>query len=398
MTAFEVLSAITGGFLSLGILERFSHYRWLSRIPKRIHVAGTRGKSSVTRLLAAGLREAGTITAAKTTGTLARMILPDGEEIPVFRPSGPNIIEQKRIIAAAAEMGCEALVIECMALQPELHWISENKLVRATHAVITNCRADHLDVMGPTEADVARTLAGILPAGGVAFTAEQRHYDILEMAARDRGTELIATTRQDVAAVTQAELDRFLYTEHAENVALCLKVLEHFGVDRDTAMRGMWKAQPDPGAMSVYVVDFFGRQIYFANGFAANDPESTERVWNMARARHPDLDRVIAVFNMRADRPSRTAQMVQDATFWHDADSVLLMGTGAYHFASLASKRNIGPRRFVFVDQMGVDEVFESIVEVCGRSALVIGMGNIGGPGLPLVRYFKNRAVLGGAA
>lgn len=29
-----------------------------------------------------------------------------------------------------------------------------------------------------------------------------------------------------------------------------------------------------------------------------------------------------------------------------------------------------------------------------GRSALVMGMGNIGGPGLELVRYFRNRELL----
>ena len=37
------------------------------------------------RLVAAGLREAGKVVCAKTTGTLARMILPDGRELPVDR-------------------------------------------------------------------------------------------------------------------------------------------------------------------------------------------------------------------------------------------------------------------------------------------------------------------------
>ena len=83
--------------------------------------------------------------AAKTTGTLARMILPDGREVPVFRPAGANIIEQVRIVSAAQRHGAEALVIECMALQPELHWLTESKFVRATHGVITNARADHLE-------------------------------------------------------------------------------------------------------------------------------------------------------------------------------------------------------------------------------------------------------------
>ena len=62
----------------LGLLEkvRLGYYR--SRIPIRIHINGTRGKSSVTRLVAAGLRKGGIRTIAKTTGTYPRIILEDG--------------------------------------------------------------------------------------------------------------------------------------------------------------------------------------------------------------------------------------------------------------------------------------------------------------------------------
>jgi len=71
-----------------GLGEGLTHRRRLRRIPIRIHVNGTRGKSSVSRLIAAGLRAGGIRTCCKTTGTLPRMILPDGSEYPVFRPAG----------------------------------------------------------------------------------------------------------------------------------------------------------------------------------------------------------------------------------------------------------------------------------------------------------------------
>ncbi len=48
--------------------------------PLKIHVNGTRGKSTVTRLIAAGLRQASLPTVAKTTGSAARLIYPDGSE------------------------------------------------------------------------------------------------------------------------------------------------------------------------------------------------------------------------------------------------------------------------------------------------------------------------------
>ncbi len=228
----------------LGLMESFFHKRRLDSIPIRIHVNGTRGKSSVTRLIAGGLREGGLAVCAKTTGTLARMILPDASEYPVFRPAGANVIEQVRIISTAAGYRAQAIVVECMALQPRLQWLCESRFLRSTHGVITNARADHLDVMGPTEEAVANALAGTTPIGAKLFTAERRHLKVFEASARDRGTSLVAVTADDVAAVSDEEMARFCYVEHKENVALALAVCEDLGINRETALRGMTEAPP----------------------------------------------------------------------------------------------------------------------------------------------------------
>ena len=394
MIGVEILAAATAGLVGFGALESVLHQRRLKRIRTRVHVSGTRGKSSVTRLIASGLRYAAIRTAAKTTGTLARMILPDGREVPVFRPQGANIIEQRRIVRVAAALGVEALVVECMALQPWLHWLSENKFVRATHGVITNVRADHLDVMGPSEEDVARCLAGMIPVNGLLFTAERRHLGILREAAKDRKTEVIAVTDADLDAVSDADLARFSYGEHRENVALSLKVLDALGVGRARGMAGMWTTRPDPGALCDHQLDFFGRRVVFVNAFAANDPESTETIWRAARVRYPDVRRTVAVFNLRADRPTRTLQLARESRFWREADAIVLMGTGAYLFARVADKTGMDVERFLYAESGRAEEVFEQILGVCGRSTLVVGMGNIAGPGFALARFFQNRAVL----
>lgn len=392
MTGLEVVGLLTGCLVGLGLVEGLIHRRNLNKIPIRIHVSGTRGKSSVTRLIAFGLNGSGISTTAKTTGTLARMILPDHREVAIYRPLGANIIEQKRVVSAASEMKVQAMVAECMALQPLLHWVSEEKLIRATHGVITNTRADHLDVMGPTEVDVARSIAGMIPVGGVLFTAERNHLAIIKHAAQDRNTRLIAVTEQDVEDISKDDLVGFRYVEHAENVALALKVLQELGVGRRAALEGMWQTNPDPGALSEHVIEFFGRRIIFVNGFAANDPQSTEKIFYEAIGRHPDAKRVVGIFNLRADRPSRTAQLAQDVSFWREADRVVLMGTGAYLFIRLAVKQGMDPNFFVLAEADRVEDVFEKVLESCGNSTLVIGMGNIGGLGLGMVRYFRNRA------
>jgi poly-gamma-glutamate synthase PgsB/CapB len=378
--------------IAAAIVEYVLHQRALARIRIRVHVDGTRGKSSVTRLIAAGLRESGIVTCAKTTGTLARMILPNGHEVPVFRPAGANVIEQKRIVSAAVAHGAEALVIDCMALQPELQALSEFKLLRATHAVITNARPDHLDVMGPTAADVARALSGMIPPAGRLFTAEQAELAVIEAAARDRRCRLHAVDAEAVAAVDEAALAGFSYTEHADNVALALAVCEALGVERSLALAGMHKSRPDPGALTSHALDYFGRRVVFYNAFAANDPISTRQLWELAIRRTPDVEKRIAVFNCRADRTDRSLQLGRDFGAWTPADHVVLIGSGTYLFARAATAAGLDGTRLVFAEALDVHEIFERIIGPVDRSALIMGMGNIGGHGLSLVRHFKNRA------
>lgn len=394
MTGIGLLAIVTFVVLIGAGLEHVLHNRNLRRIPIRIHVNGTRGKSSVTRLIAAALREAGIPTCAKTTGTLARMIFTDGTEYPVFRPAGANVIEQVRIIDSARANGAQAIVIECMALLPYLQWLCEWKMVRATHGVITNARADHLDVMGPSDKNVARALAGMVPRRAKLFTAEKRHVTVLKQAAEDRQTELVQIGDDDISQITQQELDRFPYIEHAENVALALRVCEDLGVHRDLALRGMWRAAPDPGVMTTHEIEFFGRMIHFVNGFAANDPESTEHIWDLMLERFVSVEKRIAIFNCRLDRPDRSIQLGMACPFWKPADHYVLIGSGTHIFARAAKKRGLDMRKVLFAEHKHADDVFEIVVGLAGRSSLVMGMGNIGGPGLEIVRYFRNRSKL----
>lgn len=395
---FEILAALTGLLVALGVLEWVGHRRNLARIPVRIHVNGTRGKSSVTRLIAAGLRAGGRTVCAKTTGTLARMILPDGRELPVFRPARPNVIEQVRIVRTAAANRADALVVECMALQPFLQWMSEWRFVRATHAVITNARADHLDVMGPDEAHVAQALCGMVPPGQLVYTAERRWRGVIAEAAADRGAGVRWVDEADVQRVTDEDLAGFPYTEHRENLALALRVCEDLGVARDVALRGMWAATPDPGAMTEHVVDFFGRTIAFVNGFAANDPESTEQIWRMALDRHSAATTRIAVFNCRADRTDRSRQLGEACARWTLPDHLVLVGTGTYVFGRAAQEAGLPPERLVYAEGQRVDQVFETLAGLAGQHTLVMGMGNIGGIGLELCGYFQRRVAPRAAA
>lgn len=395
MNAVLLLAGLLLVLVVLGAIEFFVHRRNLLSIPTRVHINGTRGKSSVTRLVVAALNGAGIRTFGKTTGTLARMLFPDGKEYPVYRPGGhANVLEQLRIISVARMYKAQAVVVECMALQPVLQWISEKKLIQATHGVITNAREDHLDVMGPTEKDVALALCGMVPRGHKLFTAEQRNIGVFQMACQDRKSELVQVTPEEVASITPEEMSGFVYQEHEENVALVLKICASLNVPRDKAIRGMWNARPDAGALKTFNVDFFGRRLVFVNGFAANDPESTERIWRRVLKEHARAEKTIAVFNCRADRQHRSFQLGEAYAKWPQADWVVLMGSGTHVFAKEAVRGGVDGSRFVHCDGLSANEVFEQIVARGGHHALVVGMANIAGEGMQLIRFFENRSIL----
>lgn len=391
MLLIAVLFSLVIFFL---LIEYRVHSRYLNSIPIRIHVNGTRGKSSITRLIAGALREHGFKTYAKTTGALPRMIMEDGREYPIYRPAGPNIIEQLRIVATAARNKADALVIECMALQPRLQSIVALKFVKATHGIITNARADHLDVMGPGEKDVVMALLGTVPFEAELFTAEQDYLAEFQAVCEDRKSKLYTLEPGEVEAVTDRDMAGFTYVEHKENVALALKVCNYLGIAREVSLKGMWNAHPDPGAMSEYRIDFFGREILFVNGFAANDPESSEQIWRMALMRHLHLERKIMVINARDDRPDRSKQLGETLGSWPIADRYLLMGSGGYVLFKKAVATGVDSSKFVYAEGMTVSRIFEEIVGLAGKSAMVMGIGNIGGPGLELVHYFRNRTLL----
>ncbi|MBD3348021.1 MAG: poly-gamma-glutamate synthase PgsB [Candidatus Eisenbacteria bacterium] len=376
-------------YLAYGILEYRMHIRNLRSVPIRVHVNGTRGKSSVTRLIAAGLRAGGVRAAAKTTGSAARYIDPEGAEEPVIRPGPPNIREQLSIFARARRDGAQALVVECMALRPDLQRISEHQIVKSTVGVITNVRPDHLDVMGPTVDDVGVALAGTVPRGSALFTSERERAATLGAAARERGCDYHEV---DSGGLDAGAVRGFKYVEHPDNVALALAVCDHLGVPREKALAGMRDAEPDPGALTVHRVVDGGKEIEFINAFAANDRESTRAVWDTIAPREGADRDVIVVASMRADRPDRAFQFGAILAEDLDADRYILTGGLTHPAIKGAVKLGLSRDRIDDMSGCGAQAIYDRVVELTGTRSIVVGVGNIGGTGAQVVRLFQSRS------
>jgi gamma-polyglutamate synthase len=364
-----------------GVVEQRNHLRRLHSIPVRVLVNGIRGKSSITRLCAGAIRGGGRVVVGKTTGTAARFIYPDATEEPVYRKFGiANVVEQIGIVRRAATYHPDALVIECMAVMPALQEINQQKLIQSTIGVLCNVRADHLAEMGPTLPDVARSLSRSMPVGGVCVTAEREHVGILREEAAKRKCRLIEV---DPDSVTDAEMAGFSWITFKENVAIALAVAELVGVDRQSALEGMWAAPLDPGALSVHEYDADGRRLTVANIFAANDPDSTLMNVRSLAERQLIGRPLHLVINCRPDRVERNGQMgalVADV----DPDAVVVIGSPTRSAIAAVPER----WRTRVVDLGGnqpAGELLDAIADQVPEEASLVMVGNIHGQGESLL-------------
>lgn len=371
-----------------GFWEYRRHQKNIDRIGTRVLVNGTRGKSSVTRLISGGMRQGGIRTLGKTTGTKPRLIFPDGSEYPIIRAGKANIIEQLLVFRRAVQLQVQAIVTECMAVLPPNQIIMQKQLVRSTIGVITNVRADHLDEMGPTMSDVARTLAQTIPSNGTLFTCEQKHLSVLQDIAQERGSRVVAVTPEKIS---DAMMHPFEYLEHKENVALALAVCEHLNVETSVALTGMYSAEPDPGVLRVYGIRHYEKDLKFVNAFAANDPDSYLLIWEMLKHYFTNDVKTIVIVNCRQDRIQRTESLADLIAKRLVADYFILAGESTLPLYQRALRLNLPPSKVADFGDRSAEEVFQKVLSLTETKAVIIGIGNIVGFGEELTMNFMNR-------
>lgn len=357
-----------------GVCENILHQRNLKKIPIRILVNGTRGKSSVTRLIAGALREAGYVTIAKTTGSMASIILEDGSEAPVRRPHGPRLTEQIGLAKLAKIHKADALVVECMAVRAESQMVMQRQLVRATIGVITNVRVDHVEEMGPSLGETAAALSLSIPKDGTLITTEKR----FEKSAR----RVVVVDPSEISIET---LSRFSYPSFAENVALAAQVAEELGIAKEIALRGMVKARPDIGVLRLARVESPAFRAIVINGFAANDLESTTMVWEKAARLLPVDIPLVLLYNNRADREYRIKEFLPLPSRLPNLR--LVAATGDHPGKVARSFGRLGLQTIAFTSGSTCEDLLAALAERTGGTFLLFGIGNILGMGKNLMKY-----------
>jgi poly-gamma-glutamate synthase PgsB/CapB len=374
-----VAGALGGAALLRWWLESRFHWERIARVLHRVHVNGIRGKSTVTRIVAGMLREAGMQTVAKSTGSAAAVIGPSGRDHALIRAGAPTILEQVRVARDYITPDTNAVVIECMAIKPAYQQVSE-RIVRSTIGVLTNVREDHQDLMGETLPEIARSLLSTCPENGILVTAEDNPeiVPIIEWEARRRNTQVVFA---DPSEVSDAELARFDYVAFKENVAIGLAIAKLIGIPRSVAMDGMVKAAPDPGVLRMRQLEIAGKQVTWANLFAVNDRESmVVAMERLAPYRTPGTS-TVGILNNRSDRQRRAIQFADVAV--RDLDFDRLVTFGAYEdIVTEKLLANGYPRhRISNLGEQHSPSVQEIIEEIVVRDpadhVLVVGFVNI---------------------
>ncbi|SDK91014.1 Mur ligase family protein [Natronincola ferrireducens] len=328
-------------------LEEHLCKKWRRNIKYVIHVNGIRGKSTVVRMIDAAFKNNGLIGIAKTTGSEAAIVMPNGDIKKIHRKTQANIREQRRILKMASDLKCDYLIVECMAVNPKLQLQSET-ILKADVAVITNVKEDHLGILGYTKEEIAQSLLMVKPKQGILIT--DTYYKPLD------------ANHHIKKAYFQSE-DTF-----SQNANMALSVCEYFGLDLEKSRMGLKNYTLDIGHQEIYKV---GEGI-FINGFSANDYGSTKILLNKYKDHKPYKKAIL--YNHRQDRPDRLTMML-DLILEYNSDIVYLSGNGSPYVHKKLKKLQF-PGDIILI---------KSIKDIEFDGFLIVGIGNIKGFGIQML-------------
>lgn len=342
-----------------------------------IHINGIRGKSTVSRLIDAGLRAGGYKVFTKTTGTSPRIIDTNAKEFEINRQGKANIREQISVITWATKEKAEILILECMAVKPELQYVCENKILKSDIVAITNVREDHLDEMGDSLDKIADSLSNTIPKKAAFFTADKNYFNFFKNRCKDKNTR---------AFLSKNIKNEYWEIDFPNNIALAMDICKYLNVDEKIAFEGMRTYYKDPGSLKVLTyLNKKNFRIFFVNTLAANDPDSTEIILDRVSIKTYWNNERYLLVNNRADRLSRLEQFVNfTIKFENRFDKILISGENKNLFYKYLLKNRINKNKIIILSD---EKYFENIED----DSLIFAVGNICRLGKKLVDYFEER-------
>lgn len=257
----------------------------------RVLVNGSRGKSSVVRLLYVAMHAAGLQGYARITGVVPRELGPYGTR-KISRSAGAHV-EEMRWWLRRVPSSAQSIVMENSAISAEFQGLA-GRWLRPDVTVLTNTLPDHQELWGNSSACAAKVLVAGVPENGRLILPSGLESDrsLMELLYR-RSCEPV------FAAPATAAGDDY----RAVNMGLALATVKHLGLETAPALQAMLGMPPD--RYDFHVASYGGAEVAMA--FSANDITSTRKLFQSLKW-SPDETRVI--YNHRADRPGRFSSFI----------------------------------------------------------------------------------------
>ena len=368
------------------ITEARSTRRSVDRIPLRILVTGTRGKSSTTGYIAAALRATGKQVLGKVTGEIPALIRADGTKTVIRRRGAPRIQEQFRLTRQAARSGADALVLECMSIDPVLQE-TVSRVYRPHLVVLTNIRDDHREKTGATRQEQVAAMCRTIPRGRVLVTGDRENLGLIREEAAKKSCRLVVAGTLNEKG-TEDEGPGMPPGVFLENIELAAETAAQTGMKREEALAAIMDWVAGKGEKAPGEPREVGR-IPFLNAFAVNDPGSATLYMDRWMGKPGAGDKLVLVFNTRSDRPTRTDLFTE----WIRERKGQLAGiwiTGDHRARAYARLRDLKPGVEVRRISPGrISGLAARLYRGYGEGLVVTGIGNIKGAGYRVIREFE---------
>ena len=257
----------------------------------KVLVTGSRGKSSIVRLLQTAFSHAGFESHARITGVVPRHISAAGSRV-ITRSSGAHI-EEIRWWLKQLPLSAQAVVLENSAITPEFQQLAGHWL-KPDITVLSNTVPDHQESWGPGPHRAAEVLVAGVPQGGRLVIPATCRTDLHLM-------QLIVQRNCEVVFAEPAGDNGQEF--HAVNIGLAMETIRQLGLPTADALKAMSEMPGD--RYDFNVIKLGGAQLAMA--FSANDVQSTRSLFKSLQWSESDTR---LIYNHRRDRPERLKSFI----------------------------------------------------------------------------------------
>lgn len=369
--------------LSLLIVEYYLLIRSVKNIKLRIHVNGTRGKSSVTEYIAASLRAAGQNSVAKITGVRPTIIFSHSNSAIIKRRGPARVQEQVKLIRLASKIHADSLVLECMSIAPELQRI-ESRVLQPHIYVITNIREDHREQMGKTIEEEIQSICSAIPKNSIVVTSEKKYITDITSAALMRNSEVIAT--DPLPTMYSSQLPSGVFES---NVAITLKVCEILGVVPSKSFQAICENASQKTSLIVEL-SIADKKVKFLNGFAVNDVPSANDFIEYWQKQLGEFKELIIILNTRSDRPLRSIDFSKWLITLKNLKYIILIGSHVPKTKRFMIQLGLPHDKIKTWSNKQIENINNNLEKLTSTSTVVVGIGNIAGEGFKILDSIKH--------